>query len=118
VYVMSREEALKLSAMLREMAETEMGRFIADRDQCLVHYLAFPIWAAATFHGLGAGTDSSSGWVFVAYLTAIAAVAALAAWRLARPLAGPGAPRLAPAPGEVENAVFSATPGEVGHELE
>jgi sulfoxide reductase heme-binding subunit YedZ len=94
-----------------------LRRRLGQRAWRRLHYLAFPVWAVATFHGLGAGTDSSSGRVFVAYLTAITAVAALAAWRLARTAASPRTPRLARSPGEVDNAVFSATPGEVGHEL-
>jgi sulfoxide reductase heme-binding subunit YedZ len=91
-------------------------RRLGHRTWRRLHYLAFPIWAAATFHGLGAGTDSSSGWILAAYLAAMATVAVLAAWRFARPTRDSRSPRLADSPGDVDNALFS-TPGEVGHEL-
>lgn len=96
---------------------TRWRRRLGHRTWRRLHYLAFPVWAAATFHGLGAGTDSTSGAVFVLYLGAMALVAALVAWRLARPSPGPSAGGLARARRARDNAVFPATP-EVGHELE
>ncbi len=96
---------------------TRWRRRLGHRTWRRLHYLAFPVWAAATFHGLGAGTDSTSGAIFVLYLSAMAVVAALVAWRLTRPAGTSRARGLAPSRRAGDNAVFSATP-EVGHELE
>jgi len=52
-----------------------------------VHYLTFAVWAGATVHGLGAGTDAGAGWLRVLYSVSIAAVVATVAWRVA-PRAG------------------------------
>jgi sulfoxide reductase heme-binding subunit YedZ len=47
-----------------------------------IHYLTFAVWAAATAHGIGAGTDASAGWLRFLYVIAIGSVAAACAWRL------------------------------------
>jgi methionine sulfoxide reductase heme-binding subunit len=47
-----------------------------------VHYLTFAVWAAATAHGIGAGTDASAEWRRLLYVIAIGSVAAACAWRL------------------------------------
>ncbi len=48
------------------------------------HYLTFVVWAAATAHGLGAGTDAGSPWLRGLYLVSVASVAAAVAWRAGR----------------------------------
>jgi methionine sulfoxide reductase heme-binding subunit len=96
---------------------TRWRRRLGHRTWRRLHYLAFPVWGAATFHGLGAGTDSTGSPVFLLYVSAMALVAALVAWRITRPITGPRAGGLAPSRRARENAVFPATP-EVGHELE
>jgi methionine sulfoxide reductase heme-binding subunit len=57
-----------------------------------IHYLTFGVWAAATLHGIGAGTDSRAGWLHLLYVVAIGSVLAAVAWRA-------GARRLSPSPG-------------------
>jgi methionine sulfoxide reductase heme-binding subunit len=47
-----------------------------------IHYLTFAVWAAATAHGIGAGTDASAEWLRFLYVIAIGSVAAACAWRL------------------------------------
>lgn len=42
-----------------------------------LHYLNLAVWVAATAHGLGAGTDSGSGWFLVLYAVATTTVACL-----------------------------------------
>jgi len=56
-----------------------------------IHYLTFGVWAAATLHGIGAGTDSHAGWLRLLYVVSISAVAAAVAWRA-------GSRRLSPSP--------------------
>ena len=48
------------------------------------HYLNFAVWLAATFHGLGSGTDRSAPWALAVYATAVSAVTAAIAWRVMR----------------------------------
>jgi methionine sulfoxide reductase heme-binding subunit len=48
------------------------------------HYLNFAVWAAATAHGIGAGTDSASSWNVALYGVAVALVTGLVARRIAR----------------------------------
>jgi sulfoxide reductase heme-binding subunit YedZ len=42
-----------------------------------LHYLNLAVWVAATGHGLGAGTDSGSGWFLVLYAVATGTIVAL-----------------------------------------
>jgi sulfoxide reductase heme-binding subunit YedZ len=49
-----------------------------------LHYLNFVVWLAATWHGIGAGTDSGAAWMLGVYLAAIVAVSALILRRAAR----------------------------------
>lgn len=56
------------------------------------HYLNFAVWAAATIHGITAGTDNATMWLIAMYAAAIAVVGGLAYWRFAEP-ASTGTPR-------------------------
>jgi len=57
-----------------------------------IHYLTFVVWAAATVHGMGAGTDAGAAWLRLLYVVSIGSVTAAVAWRV-------GSRRLAPARG-------------------
>ncbi len=48
------------------------------------HYLNFGVWTAATFHGLGSGTDRSTPWLVAIFATGVAAVLAATASRFRR----------------------------------
>lgn len=50
-----------------------------------IHYLTLVVWAAATVHGIGSGTDAGAGWLRVLYVCAVGSVAAAVAWRRLRP---------------------------------
>jgi sulfoxide reductase heme-binding subunit YedZ len=50
-----------------------------------LHYLNFAVWAAATVHGLGSGTDRNAPWLLLLYAASTATVAALVLWRTVRP---------------------------------
>jgi methionine sulfoxide reductase heme-binding subunit len=47
-----------------------------------IHYLTFAVWAAATAHGIGTGTDARAEWLRLLYVVAVGAVATAVAWRL------------------------------------
>jgi methionine sulfoxide reductase heme-binding subunit len=52
-----------------------------------LHWATYGVFAAATVHGLAAGTDTARPWVFGLYLAAVAAVVFATAWRvLTRPV--------------------------------
>ena len=58
-----------------------------------IHGLNLAVWAAATVHGIGSGTDTSSAWMVCLYLVSGAGVLAAFAWRLGRRRLGPSAVR-------------------------
>jgi sulfoxide reductase heme-binding subunit YedZ len=61
-------------------------RRIGFRAWRRIHWLTYGLFAAATYHGLAAGTDTAQPWARVLYPVAIGAVAAATAWRaLVRP---------------------------------
>lgn len=57
-----------------------------------IHYLTFAVWAAATAHGMAAGTDASAGWLRLLYVVSVGSVTTAVVWRL-------GSRRLVPARG-------------------
>ena len=62
-------------------------RWIGVRAWRLLHWITYGIFAAATVHGVMAGTDSGQTWVEAIYVGAIGAVAAATCWRvLVRPI--------------------------------
>lgn len=48
------------------------------------HYLNFAVWAAASVHGLGAGTDRSTPWLTAIFVASVAAVVGATCWRALR----------------------------------
>ena len=48
------------------------------------HYFNFAVWAGATVHGLGGGTDRSTPWLMGIFAAAVAAVLAAISWRFLR----------------------------------
>lgn len=60
-------------------ASFSLRRRIGVRNWRRLHYLTFGVFAAATVHGLAAGTDR---WAFGLYAGSLAAVASLTAWRV------------------------------------
>jgi methionine sulfoxide reductase heme-binding subunit len=61
-----------------------LRRRIGFRRWRRIHYLTFLVWAGATAHGLGAGTDSNTAWLRLLYVLSIAAVLAAVTWRVGR----------------------------------
>jgi sulfoxide reductase heme-binding subunit YedZ len=54
------------------------------------HYATFAVWAGATLHGLGSGTDRSTAWLVAIEIAAAGAVAGMLAWRVQQPRARAG----------------------------
>jgi predicted ferric reductase len=69
-----------------------LQRLIGYRAWRRLHFATFAVWAAATLHGLQAGSDGRAPWALLLYAASGLAVAALAVARLAGP-ARPAAPR-------------------------
>lgn len=62
-----------------------------------LHWLTFALFAAATIHGVAAGTDTSQPWARSLYLGALGAVTAATAWRALVPPARRTIPKGEPA---------------------
>jgi len=68
--------------LLALLATSLVRSWLGFRAWRRVHWLAYACWPVALAHGLGAGTDRSTRWVFGVTLGCIASVAAGTAWRL------------------------------------
>jgi sulfoxide reductase heme-binding subunit YedZ len=75
-------------------ASFSLRRLIKPRSWRRLHWATYAIFAAATIHGIAAGTDTAQPWVFGLYLGAVGAVTAATAWRA---LATKPRPRRTPA---------------------
>jgi sulfoxide reductase heme-binding subunit YedZ len=58
---------------------------IGTKNWRRLHWAAYAIFAAATVHGLAAGTDSPQPWALAVYLAAVGSVAGAAGWRALTP---------------------------------
>jgi sulfoxide reductase heme-binding subunit YedZ len=58
-----------------------MRKRIGTKNWRRLHWATYGIFAAATLHGLAAGTDSRRPWVFALYLLAVGSIAGATAWR-------------------------------------
>lgn len=63
-----------------------------------LHWLTYALFAAATAHGVMAGTDTQAPWVFGIYLGAVGSVVAATVWRALAPPAAAARPRPLPEP--------------------
>lgn len=46
------------------------------------HFVNFAVWAAATLHGIGSGTDRSTPWMLAIFALAVGMVCGLTTWRV------------------------------------
>jgi sulfoxide reductase heme-binding subunit YedZ len=67
--------------MLLVYASFGLRRRIGNRAWRTLHRLTFLVFAAATIHGLLAGSDSPAPWASAVYLAGVGAVAFASAWR-------------------------------------
>ena len=66
-----------------------LRKVIGARAWRRLHWATYAVFAAATVHGLGAGTDTSKPWGLGLYVGAVGAVVFATAWRaLSRPTKG------------------------------
>jgi methionine sulfoxide reductase heme-binding subunit len=86
--------------MLLVYASFALRRRIGQRNWRRLHWATYATFAAATAHGLMAGTDSAASWALGLYLGAVGAVAAATAWRALIPARPPARPRPQPNPTE------------------
>lgn len=76
-------------AMLLVTVSFSLRKRIGTRAWRRLHWLAYAVFAAATAHGVAAGSDSGRPWAVALYAGAIGAVTVAVAWRA---LAGPARP--------------------------
>lgn len=76
---------LAAELMLVVYVSFALRRRIGARAWRRLHWATYAIFAAATLHGLAAGTDSGRAWALALYLGAAGAVAAAAGWRALAP---------------------------------
>jgi methionine sulfoxide reductase heme-binding subunit len=74
--------AVALDLLVALVATSLVRNRLGLRAWRWVHWTAYVCWPVALVHGLGAGTDRSTLWVFVLTLTCAAVVAGAATWRL------------------------------------
>jgi methionine sulfoxide reductase heme-binding subunit len=86
--------------MVLVYASFSLRRRIGQRNWRRLHWATYATFAAATAHGLMAGTDSAASWALGLYLGAVGAVAAATAWRALVPARPPTRPRPQPTPTE------------------
>ena len=95
-----RPVATGLGVLAAELAAVIVVSFplrkrIGARAWRRLHWATYGVFAAATAHGIAAGTDSHRPWIFALYLGAVFAVAAATAWRaLTRPSRTKGVQRV------------------------
>lgn len=85
---------LAAEATVLVYASFTVRKRIGARNWRRLHWLTYGIFAAATVHGLAAGTDTGRPWALALYLGALGSVAAATAWRA---LATPTTTRRKPA---------------------
>ena len=68
---------------------TLLQRLIGYRTWRALHYATFAIWAAATLHGLGAGSDRGAPWALLLYAANVVVVGGLTVARVAAAAGNP-----------------------------
>lgn len=72
---------LAAELMVLVYASFSLRKRIGSKNWRRLHWASYAIFAAATVHGIGAGTDASRPWAFAIYVFAAGSVAAAATWR-------------------------------------
>ena len=76
---------LAAELMVLVYASFSLRKRIGTKNWRRLHWATYAIFAAATVHGIAAGTDSSRPWAFGLYAVAVAAVAGATTWRILVP---------------------------------
>lgn len=90
--------ATSLGVLAAEMmvivyASFSLRKRIGPKNWRRLHWATYGIFAAATAHGIAAGTDTSRPWAFALYAGAVGAVVAATTWRALVPPARPTPPQ-------------------------
>jgi sulfoxide reductase heme-binding subunit YedZ len=72
--------SVELAALI--VLSFSLRRKIGAKAWRKLHWATYLVFAAATVHGLGAGTDSAHSWAFAFYLAAVGSVVFATAWRV------------------------------------
>lgn len=72
---------LAAELMVLVYASFSLRKRIGTKNWRRLHWATYAIFAAATLHGLTAGTDTARPWALGVYLASIGSVAAASAWR-------------------------------------
>jgi sulfoxide reductase heme-binding subunit YedZ len=75
--------------MVIVIASFWVRRYIGSKNWRRLHWATYLTFAAATAHGIVAGTDTSRSWALGLYVAAVGAVVAATAWRALVPPARP-----------------------------
>jgi methionine sulfoxide reductase heme-binding subunit len=92
---------LSAELMLVVYVSFALRKRIGVRNWRRLHYATFAIFAAATLHGLLAGTDTSHRWAIWLYASAVGAVVAATTWRALTAGAARSVPVRSPRPSPV-----------------
>ena len=84
---------LAAELMVIVYASFSLRKRIGPKNWRRLHWATYGIFAAATVHGIAAGTDSSRPWAFALYAGAVGLVATATAWRALVPSVGARAPQ-------------------------
>jgi methionine sulfoxide reductase heme-binding subunit len=84
-------------ALVVVYASFSLRKRIGTKNWRRLHWATYGIFAAATAHGLGAGTDAGLPWAVGLYTGSVAAVSLATTWRLLAPPAPARTRRRAPA---------------------
>lgn len=95
---------LAAELMVLVYASFSLRKRIGTRNWRRLHWATYGIFAAATVHGIAAGSDASQPWVFALYVCAVGSVAAAATWRFLVPPAPARARRPLVRPSEIASA--------------
>ena len=76
---------LAAELMVIVYASFSLRKRIGTKNWRRLHWATYVIFAAATVHGVAAGTDASRPWAFALYAVAVGTVAAATTWRFLMP---------------------------------
>jgi predicted ferric reductase len=74
--------AVAFDLLIAVVITSLVRRHLGYRTWKAIHWASYACWPIALVHGLGTGTDTSTGWVLLLSLGSLAAVVITVWWRL------------------------------------